>query len=260
MNHQHPLDRTHATGVPPVVDPGLPAGPTTPNFIETNPIRRFAASHPPRTPKNAKRTLNKTHATGVPPLYLTLTEVGDTPTPKKAKRTQFPNTQTEANSLCTNDLTKIGDSYLFLTIPTRPTPGKCKTNPISAPPDKMLPTNDYMLNAALNETNPISPTADLCKTKKCETNPISPTADLCKTKKSKRTQSTPGELCKTNPIPAPPDKILRTIDYMLQTTLSLCTVRSYEKRKGGPKISPVTATTYSNPIFQPVQPSPCRLL
>ncbi len=39
-------------------------------------------NHPP--------PLNETHATGVPPLYLTPTEVGDTPTAKNTKRTQSP--------------------------------------------------------------------------------------------------------------------------------------------------------------------------
>ncbi len=52
------------------------------------------AGHPtPRPPdpqpKNAKRTLKETHAKGVPPIYLTPTEVGETPT--------IPNMQNEPN-------------------------------------------------------------------------------------------------------------------------------------------------------------------
>ncbi len=58
---------------------------------ETNPIRRFPATWPPKPPRIIrKRTQKETQAAGLPPLYLTPTEVGDTPTTKNAKRTQFP--------------------------------------------------------------------------------------------------------------------------------------------------------------------------
>ncbi len=84
---------------------------------------QFLRNEPNRSPAQPPNMRNEPNSP--------LSQLG--PRHKCAKRTQFPNTQTEANALCINDLTKIGDSYLFLTIPTRPTPQKCETNPIYRP-------------------------------------------------------------------------------------------------------------------------------
>ena len=117
MNHQHASDRTHAAFRRPELVEG--AGPPSSEFwILTSGF----------SPKNAKRTLNKTHAEGVPPLYLTPTEVGETParqnmrnepnptvpTPKYTERTQFPHHTAE----------------------------KCETNPIYPPPASPIIRNE----------------------------------------------------------------------------------------------------------------------
>ena len=53
------------------------------SFAKTEPAGHPTPRPPDPRPKYAKRTLNKTQATGLPPLYLTPTEVGETPTTQK---------------------------------------------------------------------------------------------------------------------------------------------------------------------------------
>ncbi len=165
MNHPPPSDRTPAPGGPPVFNRSLsrfigslPTGaPPTTQKCKTNPIY---SGHTPKTqnepnsstptifpprlcetnpicptptirrPKNAKRTLNKTQAAGLPPLYLTPTEVGETPTiPKNAKQTQFrvPYVSGHPTFYETNPIYRAA---------ARPLPHLCKTNPIYHPARK----------------------------------------------------------------------------------------------------------------------------
>ncbi len=92
------------------------------------------------TPKMRKRTLKKTHATGVPPLYLTPTEVGDTPNTQKMQNE--PNLRTA----------KIRNEPNLHPHPAK----KCETNPIYRPTTP-LSTICYLLYAAFKKTNPIPP-------------------------------------------------------------------------------------------------------
>ncbi len=103
---------------------------------------------------------------------------GVPPLPISAKRTQSPDTQAKAKPLCINDLTKIGDSYLFLTIRRLAHDQNTRNKPNSPVPSVPPPQKC--------ETNPIYPAATIPTTQICETNPIS-------------SRGLP-QICETNPI------------------------------------------------------------
>ena len=149
--NQSPSDRTRATGVDP-----------SPEFC----ILTSGSS-----PNHAKRTLKTTPATGGPPLYLTPTEVGETPTtPQYAKRTQSPPQRTHGRP-------KNAKRTQFTPTATR------STNPISArrhpqstvynrqytiPGPNLSPPPALSFPRRRESRNPGRP-------QKCETNPISRT-------------------------------------------------------------------------------------
>ncbi len=180
MNHPNPSNRTHATGVPPVVNPGLSAGaPHDPN-MRNEPNSRPPGVQPPpiwrNEPNLPHRHRHHHHA------------------PENAKRTQFPHTKCPANT----DFSE--------------------TNPISPgefTKQTQFPHTKCPTVPQLRETNPILPTATIPTAKKCETNPISPAADLWRANNAKRTQSHPGKCAKRTqfappPLPHPPKNAKRT--------------------------------------------------
>ncbi len=135
--------------------------------------------------------LDRTRAAGVPPLYLTLTEVADTPKTKKRKTNPIPQAQQPKNTKRTQshkaNTQKIETNPICRT-PARTTTQMRKTNPISAPSD--LAT----LAAGQSRCTSGNPISYRGLPQKCETNPIYPTADLSPSRPTT-------QLRETNPIP-----------------------------------------------------------
>jgi hypothetical protein len=133
------------------------------------------------------KPIKTTHAKGVPPLYLTPTEVGETPTtPKMQNEPNFSRTGPVENQKMRNKPNSR--------IPGVPPPH------IFAKRTQFHPAADLWKtkNAKRTQSQPgnyakrtqFTPTPTWPAIQLCETNPISAATVLWKSKKSKRTQST----------------------------------------------------------------------
>ncbi len=95
--------------------------PAAPAFRKTNPIPAYQVSRHPLFQRNEPNPTKPTANRQQP--------IANSQQPKNAKQTQFPYAQTKANSLCINDLNKIGDGYLF---PHHPPPRTIDNAPLRA--------------------------------------------------------------------------------------------------------------------------------
>ena len=146
------------------------------------PYRWHLAGFP--IPNYAKQTLKITQAAGLPPLYLTPTEVGETPTtPKCAKRTQFRHAgdpffakRTQLPHTRCPTTPKKCQTNPICPAPTLPQTRKCKTNPISAYPASRRPLISAKRTQFPHTQRPAAP-------RLCETNPIYRTGTACRAPK-----------------------------------------------------------------------------